>query len=128
MPPEGGGVRGRLAAAALALGILLIAAANGAAAARQGRLSIDQVRLGNVFDPSEPIRMPVSADASHVLWSLTDFDGVEVASGNTELSSGRGTVMIAPPGLGYFELGLQAPMADGTRQEARTSFVVVPNS
>ena len=73
-----GGVRGATGGSSPGFrAFCLIAAANGAAAARQGRLSIDQVRLGNVFDPSEPIRMPVSADASHVLWSLTDFNEVE---------------------------------------------------
>ena len=116
----------RRLAAALALAILPVAAGNGAAAASQVPLSIGQVHLGNVFDLSEPIEVPVNGDADHILWSLTDFDGAEVASGTTGLSSGRGTVVIPPPGPGYFELALQAPMVDGTRQDAHTSFVVVP--
>jgi hypothetical protein len=105
---------------------LLLATVMGGAAVGQVRLSIGQVHPGNVFDPSESIRVPVTADASHVLWSLVDVDGVEVASGNTELSSGRGTVVIGRPGPGYFELALHAPMADGSRQDARTALAVVP--
>jgi hypothetical protein len=117
-------VLGRLTAA-LASAILLIATENAAPAAGQVRLSVGEPQLGNVFDPSEPIHVPVNADADHILWSLADFDGVEIASGTTAVSSGRGTVVIAPPGPGYFDLVLRAPVAKGT-QQAQTSLVVVP--
>ena len=125
MPAEGHGVPGRLAAA-LTSAILLLAAGDRAAAAGPTPLAVGERQPGNVFEPSEPIEVPVGAASDHILWSLTDFDGVEIASGTTALSSGRGTVVIAPPGPGYFELALHAPMADGTGEDARTSFVVAP--
>ena len=111
MPAEGHGVPGRLAAA-LTSAILVLAAGDRAAAAGPTPLAVGERQPGNVFEPSEPIEVPVGAASDHILWSLTDFNGVEIASGTTALSSGRGTVVIAPPGPGYFEQA-GAARADG---------------
>lgn len=105
---------------------MLLVAAGDQVAAAPAQLSVGARQAGNVFEPSEPIEMPVTAAAQRVQWSLTDFDGVEIAAGSVELGSGRGTVAIPPPGSGYFELALHATLADGAGADARTSLVVAP--
>ena len=81
-------------------------------------------RTGNVFEPSEPIVVPITSTADEMRWSLIDFDGIEVASGTTITGRGPTTLVIESAGLGYFELQFEDPTRAG--EPVRTSLVVAP--
>ena len=111
----------------LVLASLILLACERPLALAEMPLSIGQAQLGNVFVTSQTVEIPVATTAERILWSVTDFFGVEVASGEARSHSGRASVITDLGAPGYFELELQARAADGGLfATALTTFAVVP--
>jgi hypothetical protein len=60
--------------------------------------------LGNVVIAGAPLSFTLRAEADTARWSVRDFFGTEVASGNTPVSGSSAVIVPRIPGLGYFTL------------------------
>lgn len=78
---------------------------------------------GAVFTQGEPLDFSLDAAAGPVTWSLADWQGKELRSGNWP-DGGRGKLTLAALPDGYYMLTLQSP---GTKFHGFRSFAVVPD-
>ncbi|QJE73275.1 hypothetical protein HHL28_09385 [Aerophototrophica crusticola] len=78
-------------------------------------------RFGNVFAPGEEGTVRVLTDAPSFTWTLTDFDGKTVDSGQGKAQGGAAALPRRWQVPGYYELAVEAG-----GQTATTSLAVVP--
>ena len=82
--------------------------------------------LGNIVTAGAPISFTLRAEADTARWSIRDFFGKEVASGNTQISNNRAVIAPRIQGLGYFTLDAALERGGTAAGSARTALAILP--
>ncbi|WP_409342640.1 sugar-binding protein [Paenibacillus sp. MBLB4367] len=85
-------------------------------------LSVQQVRMGNIFLESEPVAFPLATRGDTVSWSVYDHLDHKVAEGRDSVQGGLLNLTIPLQKLGYHKLTLTAEKGGQTIKSADVSF------
>ena len=117
----GGG--GRVASVAVALLAMLAGLARSSAASDS--VTLGQTNLGNIFNSTETVQIPVTTTGTQVSWTCTDFYGAVTSGGPITVTNGAATILPALGRLGYFALNVTALRGGSAVATAETTFAVV---
>lgn len=90
-------------------------------------LSITQTKLGNIFYDSEQKSFIINTDGDSIAWQISDYWGVQIATGSQPVSDGTTTLTVNPGKYGYFKLVISAKSGGVVTATKETSFAIVSN-
>ncbi|ANE48252.1 hypothetical protein SY83_20365 [Paenibacillus swuensis] len=87
-------------------------------------LSITQHKLGNIYQTGETVSFGITTDQSSVDYSVTDYLGKVMASGNKPVN-GSTTLTLSLSAKGYFKLDLNAKSGASVVASKSTTFAIL---